>query len=800
MAIRTYYTTRVAGEVRRLDNLTLPWQDVSIPAGTDSLLDVMAFPQDPDKVIVVGRNRQIFKSIDAGVNWTAAGGDYPTTFGDEYQEIWIVDNLISYVTAETGGAILKSIDGGDNYNIIGYATPGGTQNTEKTVDALHFISPLIGIAFVGNSENKGEVWKTIDGGVTWTLLKIIVRSGKGCFLSDDEQTIVLIAANKVWKSTDGGSTFTDVYTTPDADVHLLNHLTWNPGGANMWAVGTQGLSIRSIDGGSTWTVLEAPVLGQAEIDAAHYYSSLDGFQGWDNAIDFTNDGGVTHANSESAGNPLSIWTEMPTPPMCYRLDPCDTTLDPILLDAQEGPGVDLMPVIGQVINLIATSTGEAPIGVSGCYTVTLQDSCGDEAPQWIVNSFTLVGSDCASFNLETCPTEMPVTLVGESTIVDITINNLSTETHDFVGSFGSCIASGMVILNPGITIAGGESGVMQVQYTPTLAEEGQCELIVTGPCGEIVCDICYHSVSVPTCSHFNICVTGPTCAPDCIKPGEVIQFNLGGNISPIAYPTVITFSVINQVTQEIAFAADYSVANDIELDAIMVNVPGLPPGKYCAEVCLPGCNAKRVLCFDVCEPFDIYKDSCNHWHVHRPGICQIEEYLVTVRPMECGGTEDAVVLDVLWDVSQDNTFEFEVPGDGIYIFEMKDPETGEVQYSFSAFETCKLQECFKIMMDKIMCSCADPCCKKCDQSPEIEREFSRMSLNKLVPLYFTYLGMARRNELYGVGMKLVTDDQLCFLHDACVVLAKINDIIMDCGCLCPEQENTATNRGDCQSC
>ena len=300
---------------------------------------------------------------------------------------------------------------------------------------------------------------------------------------------------------------------------------------------------------------------------------------------------------------------------------------------------------------------------------------------------------------------------------------------------------------------------------------------------------------VLACPHFNIDITGPSCAPDCISPGSIVQFDLGGNITPSVYPTTIHFTV-KDALQEVIFEADYDVADDDELDAVVINFIAPGPGHYCAEVSLPGCNTLRVLCFDVCEPFDIYKDECNKWHVHRPSQSSQTLFLVNLFALE----GDSIITEQLWDTEQNNTFPIELPGDGIYIFEMRDPDTKDLIYSFSAFETCSLQECYMILMDKIMCSCSDPCCKKCTDDARQQIEFARITLNKLVPLYMMYLGMARRNELYTVGMKLISDEQQCFLHDANQVWDKILEIIEDCGCLCPEQKNTASNRGGCTTC
>lgn len=819
MAIKTYYITKIDGFVRRLDGLTLPWIDVSIPGVPSGgfPLDIMAFPQQSNKVVTVGRMNTIYWTNDSGSTWNAGIGTFTSLpAGHEWHEVWIVDANTAYVVGNDG-YVAKTIDGGVTWDLtVSFPTFSGAPDADIKVYAVHFINPLVGIVGINVSGNGTLVVKTIDGGVTWTMLNggnFINGVGGTTYansihLSSDQQVINFGVTEGVWRSSDGGVTFSQTLGVNDYG----RHMTWINDN-ELWFGGNSDEFWKTNDGGITWINVRpyTPVTGQT-IFAAHFLNSNIGFLGGGLAggsplvspINATANGGSTLVPSEYIAPPTAIWSiEDNTGEPCYRLTSCDENAYPTLENVQAGIGVDFSSILGQVINAQLVSTGEIPMNINGCYTVSIQEDIPcDYTPgnYFIANSYSLVGTDCGDFDIiSVCPAPLPLTVVGNTSQIQIEVHNNSAQSHDFDIDLGSCTSGALTVVTPSpISIASGATGIIEIEYTPTGTEEGTCEIQITGPCGTKSCNICYSSISVPSCPHFNICITGPSCAPDCIKPGEVVSFNLGGSITLSAYPTVVTFNVVNQVTQEVVFSANYPVNNDSELDDILINIIAGEPGKYCAEVCLPGCNTKRVLCFDVCQPFDIYKDSCNHWHVHRPSKCSIEEYTVLIYPF--GDKSNPIVDNVNWDISQDNTFEFEVDNDGIYIFEMKDPDTDEVVYSFAAFETCGIQECFKILMDKIMCSCADPCCKRCDGSPNEHKEFARMTLNQLMPLYFTYLGMARRNELYTVGMQLISDDQNCFLHDATHTLEKIRDIIMDCGCLCPEQKNTATNRGGCLSC
>ena len=363
---RTYYVTRVAGQVRRLDDLTLPWVDVS-NAHTDSFLDVMTVPDNPDAVIVVGRKRGIYSSIDAGTSWNAATGDYTTTFADEYTEIWIVDATTSYIAAGVGGHVLKSTDGGSTYNILtNHPTPGGGADGDTESTALHFINATTGVVTVSLG-GQTSIWKTFDGGSSWSQLNggnvFGLAGARGVHISADEQNIVVLTSYGVWRSTDAGLTFTQTLDlTVDFVTGSGQHLTWIDD-TTMWVTGNGDTVRQSTDGGATWSILQVYNSLLGAVLGAHFYDVNNGFLTQGQEIHSTADGGTTTVISEANVAPNAIWTNFETPPQvdpCYVLTNCADNTQQIFT------GTDLENHVGTVI--------------------TLSDADGSELPEcWFVN-------------------------------------------------------------------------------------------------------------------------------------------------------------------------------------------------------------------------------------------------------------------------------------------------------------------------------------------------------------------------------------------------------------------------------
>jgi len=225
MAIRTYTVGDDSG-VKRLDELTGLWQDVSLNiVGLEKIIlrDVMTDPLDPNKVFVCGErnagtgNPGIFWSNNGGVNWNKCVGDVANAGiapSGSIWELWVVDSMTIYATSDCG-YVWKSIDGGITFNTTTTSLGSvlcGEGNCEANSRALHFIDPLIGI--VSNScANNNHLFTTLDGGVTWSVSPDLSTIGgvvgiiQGVHLSANQQVIHILTTTGLWVSFDGGASY-----------------------------------------------------------------------------------------------------------------------------------------------------------------------------------------------------------------------------------------------------------------------------------------------------------------------------------------------------------------------------------------------------------------------------------------------------------------------------------------------------------------------------------------------------------------------------------------------------------------
>ncbi|NOT08178.1 MAG: hypothetical protein HOP28_08225, partial [Gemmatimonadales bacterium] len=214
----------------------LRWRNIGPANMSGRIVDVEGIP---------GPSRTFYVATAAGGIWktTNAGTTFQLVFGDNQPVISMGDiaiapsdtNIVwagsgepnSRNSISPGGGIFKSTDGGRTWRLMGLEK---TQAIGRVV--VHPTNPnIVYVAALGapwNSNPERGLYKTTDGGATWTMSKFI--SDKAGFVDVDMHPTdpnILYATSwerqrgpyylqsggpgsAMWKTTDGGATWTEV--------------------------------------------------------------------------------------------------------------------------------------------------------------------------------------------------------------------------------------------------------------------------------------------------------------------------------------------------------------------------------------------------------------------------------------------------------------------------------------------------------------------------------------------------------------------------------------------------------------
>ena len=309
--------------------LTMPLypQWVQQNSGVDKALnDVYCITQN--NVFIVGNNGTILKTTDGGTNWIQKNSG--TT--QDLMKVQFINSNVGFAFGAFG-TLLKTIDGGESWNSI---DTGGTTNcyycrglscvnenvfyiscalwfkkttnggiTFETVNApisqniedIQFLTEQIGYA-----KGPDKLYKTIDGGNTWTVILDNYYSGAFFFLN---QNIGFVYANGNYKTIDGGLNFSIIEYPNESmlqavDIFSLNeNIIWQVDGLFLLCGCPAEYCLTKIN------QLESP-----ENQVINNCDLGDGFDSVLNAIHFANDTNgyaVGHLSyTGDMGPPLSI--------------------------------------------------------------------------------------------------------------------------------------------------------------------------------------------------------------------------------------------------------------------------------------------------------------------------------------------------------------------------------------------------------------------------------------------------------------------------------------------------------------
>lgn len=250
------------------------WQRLGL-TDTHQITDVVVDPKDPDRAFVsaighaFGPNaeRGVFRTTDGGRSWkkvlfiddSTGANDLtmdPSNPRILYASFWKVQRTPWSMQAGGGrSGIWKTTDGGDTWTELTF-NPGIPKLPLGKIGLdVSPANPRRIYASIEAPDSAGGIFRSDDGGGTWQRTtpdpRFHVRAWYYSAVTADplDENTVYVMNLQVWKSIDGGKTFT-MMRMPHGDTHIM----WvAPGDSKRLINGNDGGATISLDGGETWS-------------------------------------------------------------------------------------------------------------------------------------------------------------------------------------------------------------------------------------------------------------------------------------------------------------------------------------------------------------------------------------------------------------------------------------------------------------------------------------------------------------------------------------------------------------------
>jgi photosystem II stability/assembly factor-like uncharacterized protein len=180
--------------------------------------------------------------------WDPLGSRLPSFPATPPTSEWFPDSAVAFAVADVG-QVFKSLDGGVTWRV----TFGADSSvTREDLNAVRFANARIGWA-VGN---KGLVVVTRDGGATWRIQSTggTHRNPKGLFVVDTNTVYVFGDQGLVLKTVDGGKNW--VAKNPEGMGERAFYGAFFLDAETGWIVGDNATILKTEDGGEHWVMQE----------------------------------------------------------------------------------------------------------------------------------------------------------------------------------------------------------------------------------------------------------------------------------------------------------------------------------------------------------------------------------------------------------------------------------------------------------------------------------------------------------------------------------------------------------------
>ena len=253
------------------------WEKKGLEA-SEHISKIIVHPEDSNTIWVAaqgplwspGGERGVYKSTDGGETWTntLSAGEYtgatdllidPRNPDRLYAALWQRHRTVAaYVGGGPETGLWKSEDGGETWTELKTGLPSGNQG--KIGLAISPMQPDVVYAAIELDLREGGVWKSVNRGASWEKMSDTVSGGTGphyyqeLYASPHYFDRIYLVSNTTQISNDGGATFYDL----NNDLkHVDDHaIAFRPDDPEYILFGSDGGLYESYDHTKTWRFID----------------------------------------------------------------------------------------------------------------------------------------------------------------------------------------------------------------------------------------------------------------------------------------------------------------------------------------------------------------------------------------------------------------------------------------------------------------------------------------------------------------------------------------------------------------
>ena len=301
----TVYLSSSAGGVWKTTDGGSTWAPLTDGQTTLFMSAIAVAPTSPNTIYAASGDpsgqswsfygRGVLKSTDGGATWTLLGN---SVFNRRTITQIVVDptnaNTV-YLSVNGGGSngtggntgVWKSTDGGNTWtNTTASVNSGPWQDVE--IDPANPQKLLASVESTSSASSSGGVYETLNGGTSWSLITALPNGNPAgntriAFAPSNDQVIYVSSVSflnlgSMWVSTNGGTTWTQLTNTPNylgSQAFYDSTLAVDPSNPDIVYAGGANQILQTTDAGQHWTDITTGSAGNNATGIDHHALAFD---------------------------------------------------------------------------------------------------------------------------------------------------------------------------------------------------------------------------------------------------------------------------------------------------------------------------------------------------------------------------------------------------------------------------------------------------------------------------------------------------------------------------------------------